>query len=115
VFSSSGLAARDVWPRKIDRRRLFLKKCHFKETRDIAVVMQGHGTGPARNRPQGKQMTDEFVVKDSNGAQLVDWDAVTLIKNLKVKGTSETLKRGTLVKNIRLTANVDEIEAARNR
>jgi len=37
---------------------------------------------------------------------------VTLIKDLKVKGTSETLKRGTLVKNIRLTGNPDEIECS---
>jgi protein PhnA len=48
----------------------------------------------------------------SNGAKLADGDAVTLIKDLKVKGTSETLKRGTLVKNIRLTGNPDEIECS---
>jgi protein PhnA len=53
-------------------------------------------------------MTD--IVKDSNGTRLSDGDSVTLIKDLKVKGTSETLKRGTLVKNIRLTDNLDEIE-----
>ena len=50
------------------------------------------------------------VVKDSNGNTLNDGDSVTLIKDLKIKGTSETLKRGTMVKNIRLTDNVDEIE-----
>ena len=50
------------------------------------------------------------VVKDSNGATLVDGDSVTLIKDLKVKGTSETLKRGTLVKNIRLTDTLGEVE-----
>lgn len=49
-------------------------------------------------------------VKDSNGATLSDGDAVTLIKDLKVKGTSVTLKRGTLVKGIRLTDNEDEVE-----
>ncbi|WP_131194696.1 alkylphosphonate utilization protein [Lichenihabitans psoromatis] len=49
-------------------------------------------------------------VKDSNGAALADGDSVTLIKDLKVKGTSVTLKRGTLVKNIRLTDDVDEVE-----
>jgi len=52
----------------------------------------------------------EAVVKDSNGATLVDGDSVTLIKDLKVKGTSETLKRGTLVKNIRLTDTIGEVE-----
>lgn len=49
-------------------------------------------------------------VKDSNGAVLADGDNVTLIKDLKVKGTSVTLKRGTLIKGIRLTGNEDEIE-----
>ena len=41
--------------------------------------------------------------RDANGTKLADGDAVTLIKDLKVKGTSTTLKRGTLIKNIRLT------------
>jgi protein PhnA len=53
-------------------------------------------------------MTD--VTKDSNGNILHDGDSVTLIKDLKVKGSSETLKRGTLVKSIRLTGNPGEIE-----
>ncbi|NIX77637.1 alkylphosphonate utilization protein [Microvirga terricola] len=49
-------------------------------------------------------------VRDSNGTPLKDGDSVTLIKDLKVKGTSVTLKRGTLIKNIRLTGNEDEVE-----
>jgi protein PhnA len=53
-------------------------------------------------------MTDE--TRDSNGNTLHDGDSVTLIKDLKVKGSSETLKRGTLVKSIRLTGNSGEIE-----
>ncbi len=48
--------------------------------------------------------------KDANGTKLADGDSVTLIKDLKVKGTSTTLKRGTLIKNIRLTGDPDEIE-----
>jgi protein PhnA len=48
--------------------------------------------------------------RDSNGTLLADGDNVTLIKDLKVKGTSVTLKRGTLVKGIRLTGDPDEIE-----
>lgn len=50
------------------------------------------------------------TVRDSNGAELKDGDSVLLIKDLKVKGTSVTLKRGTVVKNIRLTDNEQEIE-----
>lgn len=49
-------------------------------------------------------------VRVSNGTVLKDGDSVTLIKDLKVKGTSVTLKRGTLVKNIRLTDDECEIE-----
>ena len=56
-------------------------------------------------------MTDD-VTKDSNGNILADGDSVTLIHDLKVKGSGGvTLKRGTLVKNIRLTGDTDEIEA----
>lgn len=50
------------------------------------------------------------IVKDSNGAPLQDGDSVTLIKDFNVKGTSVTLKRGTLIKNIRLIGDEDEIE-----
>lgn len=53
---------------------------------------------------------DTLVVKDSNGTQLADGDSVTVIKDLKVKGTSVTLKRGTLCRNIRLTDDEDLIE-----
>ncbi|MFN3428780.1 MAG: PhnA domain-containing protein, partial [Candidatus Sericytochromatia bacterium] len=49
-------------------------------------------------------------VKDSNGNLLADGDSVHLIKDLKVKGANVTLKRGTLIKNIRLTHKEDEIE-----
>jgi len=52
----------------------------------------------------------EVIVKDSNGTRLADGDSVTVIKDLKVKGASETIKRGTTVKNIRLTDDPAEIE-----
>jgi protein PhnA len=50
------------------------------------------------------------IVRDSNGTELKDGDSVTLIKDLKVKGTSTVLKRGTLIKNIRLTSDAAEVE-----
>ena len=49
-------------------------------------------------------------VKDSNGNELKAGDSVQVIKDLKVKGSSLNLKRGTVVKNIRLTHKEDEIE-----
>ena len=53
---------------------------------------------------------DAIVVKDSNGTRLSEGDSVTVIKDLKVKGTSVTLKRGTLARNIRLTDDAALIE-----
>ncbi|RNI32988.1 PhnA protein [Rufibacter immobilis] len=49
-------------------------------------------------------------VRDSNGNLLNEGDTVTVIKDLKVKGSSSTIKRGTVVKNIRLTDDEAEIE-----
>ena len=49
-------------------------------------------------------------VRDSVGNILADGDAVTLIKDLKVKGANQTLKRGTLIKSIRLTGDHQEID-----
>ncbi|HOY21030.1 MAG TPA: alkylphosphonate utilization protein [Haliscomenobacter sp.] len=56
------------------------------------------------------EKTQNSVCKDSNGNVLQDGDAVTLTQDLKVKGTSVNLKRGTLIKNIRITDNPEEIE-----
>ncbi len=50
------------------------------------------------------------VVKDAAGNVLADGDSVTLIKDLKVKGTSTTLKQGTVIRSIRLTENEEEID-----
>src|SRR6267378_6007945 len=52
----------------------------------------------------------DIKVRDSNGALLAEGDSVTLIKDLKLKGSSTVLKRGTVIKNIHLTDNEDEIE-----
>ena len=49
-------------------------------------------------------------VRDSVGNLLEDGDAVTLIKDLDVKGAGQTLKRGTLIKSIRLTGDSQEID-----
>lgn len=54
-------------------------------------------------------------VKDANGNKLLDGDTVKLIKDLKFKGTSTILKRGTTVKNIRLTDDANEIDCRINK
>ena len=50
------------------------------------------------------------IVRDASGNELADGDAVVLIKDLKVKGTSTVLKQGTVIRSIRLTDNEDEID-----
>jgi protein PhnA len=52
----------------------------------------------------------EVVVRDSIGNVLADGDQVTLIKDLDVKGAGRVLRRGTLIKSIRLTGDPQEID-----
>jgi protein PhnA len=60
---------------------------------------------------QEKQAAGTQVeVRDSVGNLLADGDQVTLIKDLVVKGAGQTLKRGTLIKSIRLTGDPQEID-----
>jgi protein PhnA len=47
---------------------------------------------------------------DSNGNVLKNGDTVMTIKDLKVKGMPKTLKRGEMIKNIRLTGNTEQVE-----
>lgn len=53
---------------------------------------------------------EEIVVKDANGNVLIDGDTVTVIKDLKVKGSSSVIKVGTKVKNIRLVDGDHDID-----
>ncbi|MGL6100045.1 MAG: zinc ribbon domain-containing protein YjdM [Fusobacteriaceae bacterium] len=52
----------------------------------------------------------EKIIKDSNGNILQDGDSVTVIKDLKVKGSSLVVKQGTKVKNIRLVDGDHDID-----
>ena len=53
---------------------------------------------------------DDIITKDAYGNVLANGDAVILVKDLKVKGSTITLKKGTKIKNIRLTDDEAEIE-----
>jgi protein PhnA len=53
---------------------------------------------------------DGVEVRDAAGNLLADGDSVTLVKDLKVKGANQTLKRGTVIKSIRLTGDAQEID-----
>lgn len=54
-----------------------------------------------------------LVVKDAHGVVLADGDTVTVIKDLRVRGSSEVLKQGMKFKNIRLTNDAREIESGK--
>jgi len=56
------------------------------------------------------ELEAESIFKDANGTALSDGDSVTLIKDLKVKGSSSALKVGTKVKNIRLVEGDHNID-----
>lgn len=64
-------------------------------------------------QPEAAEVEVERIVKDSSGNVLVDGDSVTIVKDLKVKGSSTAVKVGTKVKNIRIISPVDghDIEA----
>ncbi len=53
---------------------------------------------------------NSVVVRDSVGNILQDGDQVTLIKDLEVKGAGQTLRRGTVIKSIRLTGDEQEVD-----
>ncbi len=57
-----------------------------------------------------KARTEEAVVRDVNGAVLIDGDTVMVIKDLKIKGSSSVVKVGTKVKNIRLVDGDHDID-----
>ncbi|SFC47738.1 zinc ribbon domain-containing protein YjdM [Clostridium uliginosum] len=61
-------------------------------------------------KSENENNDDEKVVKDSNGNILSDGDSVTVIKDLKVKGSSSSIKKGTKVKNIRLVDGDHDID-----
>ena len=73
--------------------------------RQIIAILEGS---------QNNQTSISVIVKDSNGTVLAEGDSVTVIKDLKVKGGSSDLKRGALIKNIRLTSDPENIECRVN-
>ncbi len=64
----------------------------------------------AREKAAAGGAGDATEVRDAVGNLLADGDQVTLIKDLTVKGAGQTLKRGTLIKSIRLTGDPQEID-----
>jgi protein PhnA len=65
---------------------------------------------PASELAARRSAAGAIEVRDAVGNLLADGDQVTLIKDLEVKGAGQTLKRGTLIKSIRLTGDPQEID-----
>lgn len=69
-----------------------------------------HEWGKDPEQEDNNKQNDKKVVKDSNGNILTDGDTVSVIKDLKVKGSSSVIKVGTKVKNIRLVEGDHDID-----
>ncbi|MDE8654668.1 alkylphosphonate utilization protein [Novosphingobium album (ex Liu et al. 2023)] len=65
---------------------------------------------PASELEARRVQSSQVEVRDAVGNILADGDQVTLIKDLEVKGAGQTLRRGTLIKSIRLTGDPQEID-----
>ena len=84
--------------------------CKSPYTYELEHVLVCPECGHEWSASEEKTVDEGFVVKDSNGNILVDGDTVVTIKNLPVKGTSQTIKAGTKVKNIRLVDSDHNID-----
>jgi len=65
---------------------------------------------PASELAARTEAESAIVVRDSVGNILQDGDAVVLVKDLDVKGAGQTLRRGTVIRSIRLTGDAQEID-----
>lgn len=86
-------------------------KCHSEYTYQEALLIICpicmHEFSPA---DQKEEESSDKAIKDANGNILQDGDSVTVIKDLKVKGSSLVVKVGTKVKNIRLIDGDHDID-----
>jgi protein PhnA len=81
------------------------------EEEDSFVYDEASGEWISAAEAKAKAGAESAIeVRDSVGNVLADGDQVTLIKDLTVKGAGQTLKRGTLIKSIRLTGDAQEID-----
>ncbi|TCP68574.1 zinc ribbon domain-containing protein YjdM [Baia soyae] len=75
------------------------------EDRDLFVCPEC-----AHEWSEGAESQDTRIYKDAHGNILADGDTITVIKDLKVKGSSSVIKMGTRVKNIRLVDEDHDID-----
>lgn len=81
------------------------------DTKDDYVYDEVSGEWlPAAEAAVRAQAKDKVEVRDSAGNLLADGDSVITIRDLKVKGAGQTLRKGTVIKAIRLTGDPQEID-----
>ncbi|MDW8847850.1 zinc ribbon domain-containing protein YjdM [Erwinia sp. MMLR14_017] len=85
-------------------------KCHSEYTWQDGALLNCPECGHVWAEGADATADDSLVVKDANGNLLTDGDSVTVIKDLKVKGSSTPLKIGTKVKSIRLVEGDHNID-----
>lgn len=86
-------------------------KCHSEYTyEDISVFICPECAYEWSNQTEENQAESHLIIKDANGNLLQDGDTVTVIKDLKVKGSSSVVKVGTKVRNIRLIEGDHDID-----
>lgn len=85
-------------------------KCHSEYTYEDNGMFVCPECAHEWNNAAPADDNDALIVKDANGNLLADGDSVTVVKDLKVKGSSSMLKIGTKVKNIRLVEGDHNID-----
>lgn len=83
----------------------------MNDTNDDYVYDEASGEWISATEAAAKdQAANRLEVHDSAGNLLADGDSVITIKDLKVKGAGQTLRKGTVIKSIRLTGDPQEID-----
>lgn len=85
-------------------------KAEYTYEQGIFLVCPACGHEWSKEDVSAQHSSDERVYKDANGNILHDGDTITVIKDLKVKGSSLVVKVGTKVKNIRLVDEDHDID-----
>lgn len=85
-------------------------KCHSEYTYEDGSLFVCPECAHEWNLESEAEQEEQKAVKDSNGNVLTAGDSITVIKDLKVKGSSSVLKAGTKVKNIRLVEGDHNID-----
>jgi protein PhnA len=85
-------------------------KCHSEFTYEDGAMFVCPECAHEWPMQAAEDADEQHVVRDANGNVLADGDSVTVIKDLKVKGSSLVVKLGTKVKNIRLVEGDHDID-----